>query len=217
MRSTLEQRKVLTCVAAVLALTLTALTLPTPAWAGQLFRSSGNFANASFFSTDPTGCINTSVFLSGSENEFQQPPGVPTTSTGVFVSIFQFDNCTFTFLSGFGFGSGLSFRVAGALTQATLTGTIPVTFFSCCPFQFITRNVSVDMTWTGTAGLSRQISTSHFQFPGLIVNSQFRGLSRPAQASGSVSDGTTNFTPNPSTFGFLGSADSHTVNVTVPQ
>ena len=57
--------------------------------------------------------------------------------------------------------------------------------------------MSVALTWTGIGNPVRQSGNSHFRTPGFIINSHSTGTFRFAEASGSVSDGITNFTPNP--------------------
>jgi hypothetical protein len=46
---------------------------------------------------------------------------------------------------------------------------------------------------------------SHETFPGFKVLKRFDGTGRPAAASSTVSDGTTNFTPEPALVAELGS------------
>jgi len=115
-------------------------------------------------------------------------------------------------VSGSGFASGVNFQTNPPVMQATLTATIPVDFFAF-PEPPRSVNVAVSMTWTGTAGLSRELRNLHFFFPDLIINSSFSGNFREAQATGSVSDGTTNFTPNPSAGADIGFEGGHEVRV----
>jgi hypothetical protein len=50
---------------------------------------------------------------------------------------------------------------------------------------------------------------------GTVIVHSFNGLVRPAQASGTVSDGTTNFTPQPSLSAQLESTSNTQVTVSV--
>jgi len=179
-------------VTVVLALTLAALMLPNTAWAGDNFRFRGKSATAFFFSTD--GCVETAVFVFASDDRFQSPPGPGDVVSGASIFISRFDFCTGELLmdaSGFASLAAPDFQVIGNLNSATLDTTIEVCDFvsgSCFP-------VSIDLTWTGTGGLSRENSHFHFQSPGFNINSHFNGRFRNAEASGNVSDGATNFTP----------------------
>ena len=83
---------------AVLALALVALPLPAHAAGADTFhfRFTGQFAEAFFSSTDPSGCIFTDVFIFASENTFQNPPGPGNSSSGASLFIAQFNVCTST-------------------------------------------------------------------------------------------------------------------------
>ncbi len=194
-------------VALVLALIWIALPVMS-ALAGDIFLFRGQSADSFFSSADPTGCILTNVGVFANDGKFQSPPGSGSTSSGAFIFIDQFTVCPFfsPLLSAFGSASlaGPDFQVLGQLNSATLDTTIPV-------FDFVsgsTLSADVDLTWTGTGALSRSNSHFHFQSPGFIVNGHFNGASRPAEASGSVSIGGTNFTPQPSVFAQIISAKS---------
>jgi hypothetical protein len=72
-------------------------------------------------------------------------------------------------------------------------------------------DLAVDLSWAGVGPLGRQQTTSHFDTPGCIINSHFQGRSRPAQAWGSVSDETLNYTPELSVSASLDSVKNGTV------
>lgn len=101
------------------------------------------------------------------------------------------------------------FQVIGKnLDSAELNATLPC-------FDFVSMssfNVDVDINWTAIGEPIRESGNSHFRTPGFIVNSRFTGTSRSAEAMGSVSDGATNFTPDPF-FGSIFSAKSGTVTI----
>jgi hypothetical protein len=61
-----------------------------------------------------------------------------------------------------------------------------------------TFDVSVNLTWASTSAISNQISTFHSHTPGFTTSGHFNATFREATASGTVSDGTTNFTPSQS-------------------
>ncbi len=194
----------------VLTLTLAVFSLPTTAWAGEVFSFKGKSAGAFFSSTDPSGCIITDAFVFASEDTFQNPPGPGNSSSGASLFIAQFNVCTSTQLlaaSGFASLADPDFQVLGKLNSATLNATVNV-------FDFVSSssfNVDVDLTWTGTGPLSRQNSHFHFQSLGCNASGHSNSTSRSAEASGSVSDGATNFTPVPSLGASLSSAKSGNV------
>jgi hypothetical protein len=191
----------------VIGLMFSALLTPslsTPARAGDTFNIRGPSALADFFSTDPSGCVFTDVFVFANDRRLHDPPGPPTTSSEASVGIFQADFCTGTErISAFGSGqlADPAFQITPKLTSATLNTTIEV-FDSVSGSTF---NVDVALTWTGTGGLIRQSQRLHFRSPGFIQHFRFNGTFRDAEASGSVSLGGTNLTPQPSFFAQLAS------------
>ena len=181
---------------AVLALALTTFSQHATASAGNVFHFKGHGADAFFSSIDPSGCIFTDVFVQGNEQTFRNPPGQGSTFSGAFVSISQFDACAGTqVLSADGFAelAGPEFQVSGKFESAVLSATVNV-FDHISGTSF---DVDVNLTWTGTNVRGRQSSSSHFDFPGCKVNNHFNSTFRFAEASGSVSTETINFTPAP--------------------
>jgi len=195
---------------AVLALALATFSQHTTASAGSIFHFKGKSADAFFSSSD--GCVFTDVFVFASEEIFQNPPGPSSASSGANLFISQFDACTGEQLlaaDGFASLADPDFQVARKLTSATLNATVNV-------FDFVSGtsfDVFVDVTWTGTGPLGRQNGNFHFHSPGCNFNSHFNSTFRSAEASGSVSDGATNFTPDPSLGASIFSARSGDVVV----
>ena len=182
---------------AVLAIAMATFSQHTTASAGSVFHFKGKGADAFFSTIDSSGCIFTDVFVFASEEIFQNPPGPRSASSGTFLFISQYDTCTNTLLlSADGFTSlgDPDFQATRKLNSATLIATVNVhdgvsdSFF----------DVFVDLAWTGTGPLNRQNGRFHFHSPGCTQNSHFNSTFRPAEASGSVSDGATNFTPDTS-------------------
>ena len=59
--------------------------------------------------------------------------------------------------------------------------------------------VSIDLTWTATGPISRDVTNDpHSTTPGFVVENHFQGSFRPAQAVGTVVVGSTNYTPTAS-------------------
>ena len=222
-----QRKKVTKFVGVVFALILAALNLPTTAWSGDIIHSGFKSANAAFFNTtnptgcncisDPTTCILAGVFAFATEDKLQSPPGPGGSSSSAQIMIFQND-CTFAQLRAADcFPSGpladQDFQVSQNLDSATLNAA-----FECFGFDFVSElpwdfNVDVDLTWTGTGDIIRFKSNSHNSFPGCIFNEQINFTSRPAEASGTVSDETANFTPNPSANANIDSAKIGQVSI----
>jgi hypothetical protein len=204
-------------VAVLLALALLGLVLPGIAQAGEIvvFRFDGLAATAFFSSTDPSGCILSEVFLGAQDESQQVPPGPASTSRFAYTVISVYDFCTSTSLldaAGLTSLADAEFQVAKTLESATLNTTIPVFVYGTGS----TVDVGVAMTWTSTGEVSRLNDHNHvhFESPEVIANSHILGVFRPTVASGTVTDGLTNFTPNPTISSFILSEASGGVRVT---
>lgn len=163
----------------------------------------GPLVNAGFSTTDPTGCVETDVFVSANSGTEQDHPG--TTAYGVAsVSIFRYDACADrTLLQAVGLNDALrpdELQVSEQLDRATLATTISVSDIDTGD----TYDVRVDLGWTGTSDISRDHSNSNELFPGCHVINRWKGSGRDAVATGVVTDGVSDFTPNPSQSGETG-------------
>ena len=182
----------------------------------SVFHMQGQTALAFFDSFDTTGCIETSVFVGGSESlqlSFTTPQGgAPQQMPNMFVEISQFDNCTgFLLVNVFATSPVFDFHLAGDLSSATLTASLAtVNEVTNTPL-----NLDVTMTWAGTGSTTRQATPSHFSAPGLLVNGIVVGFNRDATATGTITDGTTNFTPTPSTSALVSNVTSGEITVTL--
>ena len=139
-----------TCCLLVLLLSLVAFAFTTSAPRAHaasgttfVFRFHGMAAFAIFDNVSPDGCIDTFVFVDGSQNTFNKQ-----TSSSADVFIGQFDLCTNTpLLSASGFTDNPTFQIDKKLLSASLSATISV-------FDFVsgsTFNVSVSVAWTSTS------------------------------------------------------------------
>lgn len=199
----------------ILALALTALTVTSVSGAAGAstlhFSFKGQFAEADFDSVDPSGCVETFVFVEGVNGTVKEA-GKPAASSMAFIAIDQFDFCAGTetlFATGEATLAAGEFQIDKMLTTATLNATIEVfDFDSGTSFP-----VDVSVSWTGVGATTTQ--KDHFQIkgPDFKVNSRFMGTFRDATASGTVSDGTTNFTPEPAVFADMGSVKQGEVDI----
>lgn len=121
------------------------------------------------------------------------------------ISIFQFDHCTGMPLfdvTAFPTLAEDEFQIDNQLDTATLNATVEV-------FENISGAsipIDVHISWTGIGPTFRTKDRFQSSQPGSKLKIRFDGVSRAATASGTVSDGTTNFTPEPAVFADMGSA-----------
>lgn len=188
----------LTIVVLAVALVLPYRSAAVPGQTSH-FKLTGLTANVFFDSFE--GCVETSASVTATSNRIKTV-GRPETTPSAFVSLFQFDNCSFTtLLSAFGFADlpPGAFEVKSNLISATLNTSIDV-FDSVSNTTF---PVDLSLSWTGTGALSVSRSHSIFRAPGFRENFMFTGASRSATVSGSVTALVTNFSPNPAVFADL--------------
>jgi hypothetical protein len=181
-------------VLAALALALALFGQYSDALAGDIFKTKGLGAEAYFFSVDPSGCVVTDVGVFARDETFQNPPGSGDPSSWVFLYISQNDYCNgvqVVYADGFTSLANPDLQVSRRLDLATLTTTVNVYDY----FSGTSYDVYVDLSWQGSGPPTRQSSHFHTHSPTCNINSRFNGTFRFGGATGSVSDGTTNFTP----------------------
>jgi hypothetical protein len=96
------------------------------------------------------------------------------------------------------------------LSSGVLTATVPMQ-------DYVSNNtftVSVNVSWTGTGPVGRQVSTSHFKGPGFSGTNHFQGTYRNATATGSVNDGTTEWAASPAAYAQLFASTQGYVSIT---
>ena len=156
----------------------------------------GSLVNAWFSTTD--GCIQTDTFVTANGSTDQLLPGRGTRTDIAAVNIFRYDSCTDTvLLAAVGQADALpagDLQVSRQLDSASLHTTITVTNIDTGE----TFDVDVDVDWVGTSDITRDDVNSNDKFGGCHVLNRWKGSGRDAVASGSVSDGVTNFTPSAS-------------------
>lgn len=184
-----------------LIVTLATFSQPTDVTAAEVSHFTGRSVDANFSSTDPSGCISTSVQLFAGDLLSNTPPGQA--SPGIIIGIFQYDRCTFTQLLTASTIASLSrkdLRIAGNLNSATLDTTLSV--FDEVSGTFV--DVTVDLTWMGTSPVNRENNHFNYRFEDCLTVLHSNTAFRYAEASGTVTVGTTNFTPEPSIEGHIG-------------
>jgi hypothetical protein len=159
----------------------------------------GPLVNGYFTAIDPTGCIETDTFVTANRPTDQQLPGRGTTTVVGGVSIFEYDSCTDTVLlqavGEIAPSSAADLRVSRQLLWATLKANITLTNIDTGD----TFDVSVDVAFTSTSAIHRDTENSNDRYGRFChVLNRWKGTGRDAVASGTVSDGVTNFTPTAS-------------------
>ena len=203
----------------VLAMALSVLVAAPASSAGadtQHFTVTGPSAWAQWhtFGTDPEGCVESFVQVAGFDDTTRLgQPGPPQVVPSATVVIFLDDRCTGTTLmsaSGYATVAEDAFQVVGKLDSATLNATIEV-------FDYVSNTsfpVDISVNLTGIGATTRERIHSQTSTPGTRSIFRFDGMVREATASGTVSDGTTNFTPQPATFAQLFSTSQGSVVIT---
>lgn len=176
---------------------------------GGSYKFKGRSADAFFSSTDSSGCIITDVGVFASRGVLQSPPGPGSAAAFTSVFISQYNACTGEQLLAADGSSvaGTDFQVDKKFNSATLSTTVNVFDYE----SNLSFDVDINLTWIATGPLTRQLGNTHYDSPGCKLHTHFNDRSRPAEASGSVSDGTTNFTPEPSSGATLFSTKIGTV------
>jgi len=170
--------------------------------AADVYKFKGYSASAFFSETDPSGCIVTGGSVFVFENISHSPPGPGSYSADVLIDLFKEDVCTNTSLMSAG-STGpaeiIEFEVAGNLDSVTLRAIVPM-------FDYVSEtafDVTIDLTWSGTSSIGHQNNQYKVNFQGCHYQLKNNSAFRYAVASGTVSDGTTNFTPEPSVQGTI--------------
>ena len=180
--------------------------------AAEVFHFKGRSATAFFNSIDPSGCFATSATVGGVEERLHRPPGKGSSSGLAFALVSLFNICTDTrVVNAFGTTelSKGDLKITGNLDLVRLTTTITV-FDEISGSSF---DLFVDLTWSGTGEIMRDKFHDVINTEGCHFNVRSHGASRRAQAYGTVTDGTINFTPEPSisaiVFSWKGGEVSH--------
>ena len=194
----------------------TCLALAVPAAAAphaQHSRVQGDTASAEFISYDASGCIYTGVFVFVSESREHTQPGAPTDGGQVFADITRYDVCQGFALVDALFGDAQiapeEFQTSGNAQSATFHKTLVMS-------SFLTGNstpVTFDLTWTGDGDPTTSHTHQVYSSPGLRFSASLHGTSRPATATGSITDGTSQFAPLPSISASLNSTTTGSVTL----
>ena len=200
--------------AVVLAVgTGTALAPTAGAWAALPNQPAGAsnrgpLVNAYFETIDPSGCDVTDTFVSANSGVSQDHPSTPESGpvNDVEVSVYEYDACNdfASIVDAAGLVTTLpagAFTVSNQLDSAHLVADVPLDDL----VSGSTFTVHVDVAWTGTSTITRNtVNTNDRYSRDCHVLNRWKGSGRTADAAGSVSDGTTDFTPTPTHEGEIG-------------
>jgi len=155
--------------------------------------------------------VETDTFVYAAQTMSHGNAGGPPPGPGVSVNIFQWDNCAqIQLMAAFGFATPTTLQMDRKLSSGAVTATVPMQ-------DYVSNNtftVSVNVSWTGTGPVSRQVYTGHFQGPGFSGTNHFQGTLRNATATGSVNDGTTEWAASPADYAQLFSSTQGYVTIT---
>jgi hypothetical protein len=173
------------------------LLLPSAARAQHVhvsnFMDQGALGNCMSF--DSTGCIQTDVVIFASTTRIKDASSTPTFEPilSVTYAVNNMGDPSGTVLrSGIGATDVFSFTMDDGLQNAHPTATVPVSDDQ----HGTTIYFYVDLVWTGVGDIDTLRLNEHVVTPAFTVDI-FSGSAkaRDATASGTVTDGTTNFTP----------------------
>jgi hypothetical protein len=203
----MDMKSKLLIITVLCAVMVAVFLLPAPVQAGSISKFRGDSADASFFTVDKTGCIYTDAFVFATEGKQQSPPGSPGTQRWADIYIYSYDTCSGEQLvaafGSTGLGSG-DFQIDNKLTAGSLNTTVNV-------YDYVSGtsyDVQVNLNWIGSGDLNRGRSSSSNQSGQCRYSYRWNGTWRYAEATGSISDGKTNYASGLSGYGNLQSVRS---------
>jgi len=141
-------------------------------------------------------CIWLEAIVGANSGKYQSPPGKGTSGTEAWAYVYMGNDCTGARrvrFSGYVPVPDQAFKVTS--TSARLTTTIDIWEYDPDTGEYsgLSFPVNIDVTWTGSKPAVRQSDHEHINSKGFTLNYRWTGLYQLADASGTVSDGTTNY------------------------
>jgi len=173
----------------LVAASLSCLAEPSAA-ATVKYTFNGSSAGAQFVSYE--GCVETSTYISAYDN-------VENKLASSFLTFYtvKIDACTFTYLGGLNATANLAdtnFVVGGAAKNATLVARIE----AIDSVSGASKQLDINLSWSATELDSRGVNHVTYVYPDYRSIETSKGVGRRATAVGTISDGQTNYTPDPS-------------------
>jgi hypothetical protein len=147
--------------------------------------------------TDATGCLTTTLDLEPGSETINQPPSQPRpiSVSSAFLRMDQVDACTGESHEFIGFTSPADYSFDRDLVATSIVTALLMCDTAAPESCF---GVDVDVTFTGVYDVGHIKSTLRIPLgDGAFFLQHMNGYARVAVASGSVSDGTTNYLPGP--------------------
>lgn len=152
-------------------------------------------ADAGFLRED--GCLLTGVDVSILQDVSHSSTDPSAETTQIFVEFDQNDACSFVQVAqAEGQAVGVDVQGDQQLTTASVNATVPLTGFGV-PDGF---TLTISVTWHGIGETTTATDTSKVRTPGGHIITRTVTSERSGIATGTVSDGTTNYASMPSTF-----------------
>jgi hypothetical protein len=195
-----------------LALGATALTARAAEVQHYRFNDKSATAEFSFVVTNDAGrVIRTDVGVQGGFQVVRDNGRTETPSANVFINVFDFTS-NVRLLAAQGATSQQGLQIDANLKKARLKARIAAA-------ESITNStvpVDVDLVWSAAGSSDTYAGGYSEQLPGVTIAHNVNGTAREAVASGTVSIGTTDYTPEPSILGFIMKNAAHDVTITRP-
>lgn len=155
-------------------------------------------AYTAFFSND--GCISTQVSVNAFQDVSHSATDPSADTTQIFVDFYQFDTCAFVDVaSASGQVIGSNFQGDSQLNTAALNATVPLTGTGV-PDGF---TLTVSLNWRGYGDTRTFNNDFKYRSPSGITITRQVVTVRSAIATGTISDGTTNFASAPAIYSTL--------------
>lgn len=157
------------------------------------YQTKGKTADLSTSFTSGDGCENVNIYLNASESVTKSGPGAPVAQPGGSLSVSKFNFCTGASEWGYGELTLQTLSIDNQLSSADAVGTATITMcnnFDTC----YTENFNVDVNWTSTAPKYSYSGNNRYVFGGVRVHSRYRGTSREASVTGTISNASTTYT-----------------------
>jgi hypothetical protein len=176
-----------------------AIAGPAAAGPPSKYNFRGETAGAGFSSS--SDCVDTSTYVAVGDAVRGEGASQEAFSW-VYVNIYQHDGCQDEiphYIDGYRELEAADF-VRGGGRSATLATTVDAYDYQTdSPVQ-----LTLDLSWTTTGVPVQYHNASHFRSPSSSYSSHEGSRSRDATATGTVNDGITNYTPEPSEWAYVG-------------
>jgi hypothetical protein len=191
MRAPLSRGLSLRAALVTLAIGAVALVPSTASATVGSYKFNGSTASASFSKVD--GCVYTDAYVFANDDEVKNNQTGRTSTSSVWLFVSRYDSCTNTYHSGSGYtelGQD-DFEISPSLRSASLNTSVEVYEYGSGQ----TVPVSVALKWIADGDSSKDKIRYQTRYPdGSKVMYQSSGLFRQAVASGTISDGTVDYT-----------------------